>query len=279
MAATSVVAYKMAQMKTQSEKQSLQQQMNALARCKPGWRWEEDSDSTIKTVHIWIRIAQDVTARDVEFRMAAAPTNQLVLRVKKETVFDCSMRLSADVEGSDCEWAIEPDWVRNGTRSIHISLPRCTHKPCYTFTECFRGALPKALLTTKTFGELRPVATAKKKKRRAPKVTETILSGCEVPPAPAAPVPLDMFYGVPVCDAEGKWSIITGPESSSASSSLIQAQVPKEVTGLDLPPASDGDASSLESQQISNATIKEVRSIPFEVRLATARAPGYFDHF
>lgn len=266
----------MAQLKTQSEKHSLQEQVNALTRCKPGWRWEEEAESTIKALHIWIRVAEDVTSRDVELRMAAGPTNQLILRVKKEIVFDNSMRLWADVEGSDCEWAIEPDWVRNGSRSIHVSLPRCTHKPCVTFTNCFRGALPKALLTTKTFGESRPAAIPKKKKRRAPRVTETILSGCEAPPAPAAIVPLDMFYGVPVCDAEGKWSIITGPESSSASSSLIQAHVPKEAKVVDLPPASHADASTVESHHNSD-TENEVSTFLLSFGLANARAPGNFD--
>lgn len=266
---TNVVAYKMTQLKTQSEKRSLQEQMNALSRCKPGWRWDEDSDNQTKTVHIWIRVAEDVTSRDIEFRVAAAPTNQLVLRVKKETVFDCSMHLSACVEGSECEWGIEPDRMRNGTRSIHLSLPRCTHKPCPPYTNCFRGSLPKALLTTKTFGESRPVTIPKKKKRRAPRVTETILSGCEAPTVPVAEVPIDMFYGVPVCDAEGKWSIITGPESSSVSSSLLQAQVPKEVEEVDLSSASEASPTLEESTRIS---AKEVSSFLLKI-LFNARAP------
>lgn len=75
--------------------------------------------------------------------------------------------------------------------SVHVQLRKTTQA---TWPRCF---------------------APKKKKRRAPRFKETILD----PDASPAPPPSNgmTFYGVPVCDAQGRWSVVS-PDSAAVAS-------------------------------------------------------------
>lgn len=197
-------------------------QLATLSRCYAGWRWEIEATS----LHIWIRVAGDVASKDVQLRVPRSNSRHVALSIRSQTVFDESMRLFSEIEGDDCEWTIEADAFRQGARSVHVTVP--VVKSPVEWVECFCTPLPRALRTTKIFGEpMGGDSTMQKKKKKPPRVIETIAGDKDLRPTPRLPKPY--FYGVPVCDARGQWAVWTGPKAAKRASDLVARSTIKET--------------------------------------------------
>ena len=152
------------------------QQIREINGSFPGWRWieevvegddegDEDEDTSTRYVHIWVKLAPGVEAKDVVFRAKKGATNVVGLTVGGEVVFDDSMRLNSDVDGHDSEWTIEADDRRGGCRSVHITLTRCKAVKYYDWGRPFRNlkdleAKKAPLLRKAAFGDGVSVAPA-----------------------------------------------------------------------------------------------------------------------
>jgi len=219
------------------------QQIKEIEGTLPGWRWIEsevvDGEDVVKYVHFWVKIAECIAPGDVRFRARKGATNVLDLAVGPDAVFDDRCKLMSDVDGGDAEWTVEPDAVRGGARSVHITLTRCKSTGYIPWPRPFRnqkevGDLP--LFRKPVFGDgLAPPAAVpadrkKKKKRVAAKTSVILAPSPAVAPADDAPIVEEVtrsaapkvgdFYGVPVTSASGAWSIVTGAAAATTESHL-----------------------------------------------------------
>ena len=270
------------------------QQIREINGSFPGWRWieevvegddegDEDEDTSTRYVHIWVKLAPGVEAKDVVFRAKKGATNVVGLTVGGEVVFDDSMRLNSDVDGHDSEWTIEADDRRGGCRSVHITLTRCKAVKYYDWGRPFRNlkdleAKKAPLLRKAAFGDgvsvaPAPAPAAKKKKKRAVKKEVILEEGEDFRPEVFAPPPkpkprVGDWYGVPVSDAGGAWSIVTGRAAAKTESHLV-ARPRKAAAAAATEAASSAAAPSRAAAAVGDATCAAVE----EARAAARDAP------